>query len=168
MHPVLTLVLITFLMNYSGHAQTAPKSFFKSISAQFDLIDSKTNTQIIRLSFDGRFGEKLLASIEKQTAKPTTAATLPVSPSAVPFPTCEYSAEFKEVIIDKEKGLQFYLTTICDENNHTINKKILVQKGITKHGRILIKESKILSFKKSIYLTKTYPQITIKTKDISY
>lgn len=159
MHPVLTLVLITFLMNYSGHAQTAPKSFFKSISAQFDLIDSKTNTQIIRLSFDGRFGDKLLASIEKQTAKPTTAATLPVSPSAVPFPTCEYSAEFKEVIIDKEKGLQFYLTTICDENN---------QKGITKHGRILIKESKILSFKKSIYLTKTYPQITIKTKDISY
>ncbi len=159
MHPGLNLVLVTFLMNYSGFAQTAPKSFFKSISAQFDLIDSKTNTQIIRLSFDGRFGDKLLASIEKPTTTSTASATLPVSQTAIPFPTCEYSAEFKEVVIDKEKGLQFYLTTTCDENN---------QKGTTKHGRILIKESQILSFKKSIYLSKTYPQITIKTKDISY
>lgn len=139
------LALITFLLIYSGSAQTAPKSFFKSISAQFDLIDSKTNGQIIKLSFDGRFGDRLLASIEK--------------PPTIPFPTCEYSAEFKEVIVEKEKGLQFYLTTTCNENN---------QKTTTKHGRFLIKESNILSFKKTIYLSKTHPQITIKTKDISY
>ncbi len=139
------LSLIIFLLIYSGPALTAPKSFFKSISAQFDLIDSKSNAQIIRLSFDGRFGDRLLASIEK--------------PPSGPFPTCEYSAEFKEVIIDKEKGLQFYLTTTCTENN---------QKTTTKHGRVLIKESNILSFKKTIYLSKTNPQIIIKTKDISY
>ncbi len=139
------LVLILFLLIYSGPALTAPKSFFKSISAQFDLIDFKTNAQIIRLSFDGRFGDKLLASIEK--------------PAVISFPACEYSAEFKEVIVGKEKGLQLYLTTTCNENN---------QKNTTKHGRVLIKESKILSFKKTIYLSKTYPQIIIKTKDISY
>ena len=167
MHLGLAFVFTTFLMTYSGFAQTAPKFFFKSISAQFDLIDSKTNTQIIRLSFDGRFGDKLLASIEKIPAKTSvssteiasTEITPSVSSTAVPLPTCDYSAEFKEVIIDKEKGLQFYLTSTCNENN---------QKVITKHGRILIKESNILSFKKSIYLSKTYPQIVLKTKDISY
>ena len=147
------LSLITFLLIYSGPALTAPKSFFKSISAQFDLIDSKSNAQIIRLSFDGRFGDRLLASIEKPKDKPEE------NEQVIQLPTCEYSAEFKEVIIDKEKGLQFYLTTTCTENN---------QKTTTKHGRVLIKESKILSFKKTLYLSKSYPQITIKTKDISY
>ncbi len=149
----ISLISILFLLIYSGPAQTAPKSFFKSISAQFDLIDSKSNSQIIRLSFDGRFGDRLLASIEKPKDKTENTA------QTIPFPTCEYSAEFKEVIISKEKGLQFYLTTTCNENN---------QKNTTKHGRILIRESNILSFKKTLYLSKAYPQIVIKTKDISY
>lgn len=157
----LSTLLMTFLMNYSGPAQAAPKSFFKSISAQFDLIDPTTKNPAIRLSFDGRFGEKLTASIEKlpPPIRPITSATTTEALKPIEFPTCEYSAEFKEVIIDKEKGLQFYLTTTCNENS---------QKLTTQHSRILIKESKILSFSKSVYLSKTYPQITLKTKDISY
>lgn len=156
----LSALLMTFLMNYSGPAHAAPKSFFKSISAQFDLFDPTTKNPAIRLSFDGRFGEKLTASIEKlpPPIRPIASATAEAL-KPIDFPNCEYSAEFKEVIIDKEKGLQFYFTTTCNENS---------QKLTTQHSRILIKESKILSFSKSVYLSKTYPQITLKTKDISY